>query len=122
MEVAVTEFPFVAELPKREAKHVKSLWEELEEMTRVSEENGFLLPPAAAAELLGVTRQRVAQYQADGRLRVWTFRGRPFVCGNDIVALAESERAVGVHINPPKNYREAAQVALRVARATLQKS
>ena len=122
MDVVVNEFPFVSDLPKSEVKQVKSFWDEVKEMAEVSEANGFLVPPVAAAEMLGVSRARITQFQQDGRLRVWTFRGRPFVCGDDIVKLAEAERNCGTRLKTPQNLREAAAVAIRAGRATLKKS
>lgn len=95
MTDAVLDFPFVQDLPKREAKAVRSNWEQFKEMATVIERVGALVPPAFAADLLGLSTQRVAQLQADGRFETFRFCGRQFVCERDLITWAEQEHKNG---------------------------
>jgi len=56
-----TEFPFVEALPKREAKKIVSVWDKVQDYQRHVEEHGAPIPNELAADLLGISRQRVHQ-------------------------------------------------------------
>jgi uncharacterized protein (UPF0261 family) len=88
-------FPFVAELPKREQKKVLSAWDVLAEFQRLTEEHGVLVPPRLVAKCLSVSKQRVHQFMTEGRLQVIDVNGHPFVTKNSVVAFAETERKGG---------------------------
>jgi hypothetical protein len=115
MEVSVSEFPFVAELPKREVRKVRSLWEEFKDMVAVVEERGAMLPPQAVADLLGVSRQRILELVDNGRFKPFVFRGHKYIFEDEIVAFAESERKNGRPCGP-KTIAEAAKVALKAGK------
>lgn len=114
MEVTVNEFPFVAELPKRDAKKVKTLWEEFKDLSAIARERGAFVPTGVAAALLGVSKQRVSELIKLGRFEVVSIHGRNFVMEDSIVAFAESERAAGRPWPGPKSVKEAADIALKV--------
>jgi len=58
-DIAVSEFPFVADLPKREKGKLQTLWDNYSEVSSLVKEHGMLIPCAYAAELAGVTKQRI---------------------------------------------------------------
>lgn len=94
-EAIVNEFPFVGELPKREKSKLASLWDEFKEMSRIAEKKGIPVPPGLAAELLGVSRQRIYELMGSGVLETVTVGGRTYVTENSLVAWAEAEHKVG---------------------------
>lgn len=113
-EASVNEFPFVAELPKREKSKLAQLWENFQEIKAIQERKGTIVPPLIAAELLGVCRQRVWQLMEDGRLERVTWRGQTFVTEADLLAFAESERKNGRPCGP-SNMREVVKTAVKGA-------
>jgi len=115
-EAAVNEFPFVEQLPKREKSRVALLWEHLREMKALQERKGILVAPFMAAELLGVSKQRVAELIADGRLERVEWRGRVFITETDLLAYAQSERKAGRPCGP-KNLADCVKLSLKGAQA-----
>lgn len=111
-EAAVNEFPFVAELPKREKSKLAQLWERFQEIQAITERKGTIVPPIVAAELLGVSKQRVWQLMEDGRLERVMWRNQVFVTEKDLLAFAESERKTGRPCGPT-NMREVVTTAIR---------
>lgn len=67
-EAAISEFPFVEALPKREKSKMGKLWEQFEQTRAAMQVHGLLVPQPYVAELLGVSRQRVHQLVNEGRL------------------------------------------------------
>lgn len=111
-ETEVLEFPFVSDLPKREKSRLQKLWDRFAEVRRITDRKGTLLPYSAAAALLGVSRQRIAEYASDGRLEKIVFHGHPMVCENDLIELARTERKAGRPLGP-NNVKEVLQASVR---------
>lgn len=96
MNIAGTlDFPFVADLPKREQKKMANLWDKLDEMRRVTEDKGMLLSARFVAKLLGVCNQRVSQLMQSGQLERIEVDGHPFITEKSLVVFAQSERKAG---------------------------
>lgn len=121
MDVPVTEFPFVADLPKREVSKLRTLWEDFKALKPIVEKRGALVTPQAACDLLGVSRQRVLELIDQGRFTPIRFHGRVLVAEDDIVAFAESERKNGRPCGP-STMAEAAKAALQAGRNHLKNS
>ena len=95
-EIALSEFPFVSELPKREQKRVRSVWDVIREFGELQEREGALIPLAVAASALGVSRQRVWQITEEGeRLRRVDFEGHAFVTEKSLIEFGRLERKRG---------------------------
>lgn len=95
----IAEFPFVESLPKREKSRVATLWDRFQEVKALTEVHGMLVPCQLAANLLGVSHQRVCQLMEAGKLERVDFGGHPFVTENSLHEHARSERKNG---RPPK--------------------
>jgi len=106
------EFPFVEQFPKREQNKLERLWEGFENMKAVVEKHGLLVPPQLAADLLGVSRQRVHQLMEQGRMKRVEVLGQVFITEDDLHAFARSERKNG---RPPKvqTYGDVAKLAVK---------
>ena len=90
MATAEATLPFYNKLQKVERKPKESL---LAQIKRFQEEtDGGAIPPALAAVGLGVSRQRVAELINKGKLRAWSFNGKPLVSVKDIDAYDESRK------------------------------
>ena len=89
------EFPFVQELPKREASKAMGVIEHYRELQRISQDEGMLIPQSYAAKVLRVHRSRVFQLVEDGRLKVVEVNGERYVTGNSVDAHLRSERKTG---------------------------
>lgn len=94
-EAEVLEMPFVAELPKREKSKLAKVWDAFDEIARITETEGVLIPQSLAAKLLDVCRQRVFELVEEGRLKAYEVNGVRFVTENSVVAYAKSERKAG---------------------------
>lgn len=94
-QIEAREFPFVESLPKREKSKWRRIWDHFQELKRVSEVKGMLVPVRLGAELLGISRQRVDELVADGRIEVVEVDGRRFATEVSIVEYARSERKAG---------------------------
>lgn len=93
---ATMEMPFMASLPRRERKAVSSGWQRLGEMKELAEsEKGMPVLVVIAAELLGISRQRVYQIINDGRLEKVEWHGRVYVTEESLIEFAKSERKAG---------------------------
>jgi len=99
-KAAVNEFPFVAELPKREKSRLQLFWDRFKEVQALCERKGTIVPPVVAAELLGISRQRVHELMQDGRLERVEWRGQVFVTEHDLVEFASAERKAGRPCGP----------------------
>ena len=90
MATAEATLPFYNKLQKVERKPKEGL---LAQIKRFQEEtDGGAIPPALAAVGLGVSRQRVAELINKGKLRAWSFNGKPLVSVKDIDAYDESRK------------------------------
>lgn len=118
-EAAATDFPFVAELPKREKSRAVQVWEAFRELSRIAETEGAPIPQAFAAKLLGISHQRVSELANEGRLKTCDVNGVRFVTENSVVAYAKSERKAG---RPVKLDEEAQAHPVRVMRTYWQMS
>lgn len=99
-KAAVNEFPFVAELPKREKSRLQLFWDRFKEVQALVAEKGTIVPPVVAAELLGISRQRVHELMQDGRLERVEWRGQVFITEHDLVEFASAERKAGRPMGP----------------------
>jgi len=95
IDATVSEFPFVESLPKREQRQVETVWDSLQSLKWLCQDKGLPVPPNVAADLLGVSRQRVHQMMKAGQLERVEFRGHPFILESSIRFLAETERKAG---------------------------
>jgi len=96
----VADFPFVAELPKREKSKIASLWDKIDEAREIIEKEGVLLPPSFVGKILNISRQRVYQLIDSGRFKVVDLGGHSMITENSILEWAKSERQVGRPVNP----------------------
>jgi len=108
------EFPFVNGIPKREKSRLGKLWEFFEEVQRVTAQRGTLLPFSFAAELVGVSRQRLHQLAEDGRVDFVEIHGRRLVTQSWVESFARQERKSGRPAKPMKNFRLRAAVSLGI--------
>jgi excisionase family DNA binding protein len=114
MQVAeVSEFPFVATLPKREKSKVAKLWDSFQEAGRIAEERGMFVAPFVVAKLLGVSKQRVHQLIESGRLETVDVCGHRCVLEDSLVEFCKTERKSGVHLDIPTTAGECWQRARR---------
>lgn len=91
----VNEFPFVEGLPKRQVSAVRSAWDALEDFRALTRRHGGLVPPGAAAVLLGVHRSRVYQLIEAGRLEVVAYGVHQYVAADSLERWAKAEHPVG---------------------------
>jgi len=94
-EAAISEFPFVAGLPKPAKSRLRNFWDHVKELTKVSEKDGMPIPQLLAARLLEVSRQRVWSMVEDGVLRAVEVNGERFVTLNSVIEYAQRERHAG---------------------------
>jgi hypothetical protein len=94
-EAAQLDMPYLEAVPKREKSKVLKVWDTFQELRRLEQEEGMLIPVAYAAKVINVCRQRVDQLIADGRLSCHQVNGQRFVGGNSVEAYAKSERKAG---------------------------
>lgn len=102
-EATITEFPFVEALPKREKGKLAKLWDRFAELRQLTEEKGMLIPQHFAAELLGVSRQRVHTLVNEGRLEAVEVGGSRFVTEPSVLAYAEADRSCAVRLKSLTN-------------------
>lgn len=119
-EANVLEFPFTAELPKREKCKVAQVWDRFQELSRITEREGMLIPMAYAAAVLDVSRQRVYQLEQSGKLKVIEVDGQKFVTENSVIEYARGERKAGrpmkVLDGRSPSLRECVKVAMQMCR------
>lgn len=92
---ATVEFPFVDRLPKREQSKLSRIWAHFEELLKLRAKHGALIPPNVAAEMLGVSYQRVHQLIQEGRLERVNFLGHGTVTEVSIREYAKANRGKG---------------------------
>lgn len=95
MNDAVLDFPFVAELPKREKSRLAKMWDAFNEMKELQKRHGSLVPVQVCAALGGVSNQRICQLADEGRLVRIEFHGHPYIAEDSFVEWASSERKSG---------------------------
>jgi hypothetical protein len=125
MELTITEFPFVAEIPKREKTKVAKIWDQFQELARVQKEHGIVISQTMASKMLNISSQRVGQFLDEGRLQFVEMDGIRFVTEKSIIEFAKMERKNG---RPPGRIEEAAgkgnvalaQEAFRCAKEVLE--
>jgi hypothetical protein len=86
---------FVETLPKRERSPVLKLWDMVKQMTDATSRDGMLIPLNMTAKLLSLSRTRIDQLVADGRLRRVTIDSHAFITENSLKEFASSERKHG---------------------------
>jgi hypothetical protein len=99
VDATITEFPFVASLPKREKSKLAKAWDTFRALSKIAETEGLPIPQLYAAKVLGISRQRVYALVEEGRLKVVIVNGERFVTENSVIEYAKSERKAG---RPPK--------------------
>jgi hypothetical protein len=119
---AITEFPFVETMPKREKSKLAKLWAHLSAVRAIVAEKGTLLPQHMVADMLNLSRSRVGQLVDDGRLEAVEIHGVRYVTADSVEACAKIERKITGR--PPKlvDNRELAKASLTAARDILQKT
>ena len=116
------EFPFVEELPKREKSRLQKLWDHFTEVKAITAQKGLLVPVRFAANLVGVSQQRVDQLCDNGSLERVYVDGHPFVTENSLIEWAKSERKAGRPPKLPQNNTDAWQVAKTYAKSVVKSS
>lgn len=94
-EATVNEFPFVAEVPRREKSRLTKVWDVFQELKAITEEKGMLVPARMTANLLNISHQRVMQLVETQHLERVTVDKQVFITERSIVAHASSERKAG---------------------------
>lgn len=95
MTEQVLDFPFVADLPKREQSRYERLWSVFESIRRVSRDKGVLIPKTFAGELAGVSPQRIGQLVEVGVLEEVKMGRIGYVTEDSFIRWASSERKNG---------------------------
>jgi hypothetical protein len=114
-EAAVSEFPFVESLPKREKSKLAKVWDLLSEMKAATEEQGQLVPVNLTCKLLDLSRSRIDTICSDGRLRRVKVCDHVFITENSIVEFARVERKNGRPLKIPTTAKQTWKVALSYA-------
>jgi len=120
-EAAALEFDFVSALPKRDKSRLVKCWEFAQEIARISETEGDLLPVSFACKLLNLSRSRIDQFVLDGRLKRFDVDGHVFISSNSIVECAKIERKNGRPLKVP-TVREVWKASRETARESFQKT
>lgn len=89
------DFPFVADLPKREKSVIRTLWDEIGYCCEAQKRFGPVLPETVAAGALGISRQRMNQLVKAGRFETVTMGKRTYVTEDSLRAFAATERKSG---------------------------
>lgn len=121
-EAEVMEFPFVAAMPKREKSKLAKLWDRMQEVGRVQDRVGPIMPVAFAAGLLDISTQRCHQLMQAGQLERVEIEGHPFISQRSIVELAQAERKAGRPFKTPTRSREMWNVAHAAAKEIVRKA
>jgi hypothetical protein len=79
-------FPFVDELPKRE----KSRWQKFRDVWAEAKAKGPLIPASLAAKLCDVTRQRIDELMARGKLERVELQGHVMITEASLIAWLEA--------------------------------
>jgi len=112
MSELVQELPFMQGLPKREQSRFAKLWAHFRAVKAVMEKHGMIVPVQTAANLAGVSHQRIAQLIADGRLVRVDLDGHRYVTENSFVEWAKSLRKNGVPLKVDGSLMASAKFAV----------
>jgi len=115
--VDLTEFPFVADMPKRERSRLRTIWDAFAEIKAITAEKGILIPLSLAASLGGVSRTRIYQLCDSGSLERVEFGKNGYVTESSFMSWVQSERKAGrpfTHL--PDSYLGAAKMAFASAK------
>lgn len=115
-EAEALEFPWMANLPKREKSKVTVAKEVLQELTALQEKVGSIVPVILAAGILNVTRQRVMEMGENGQLKIHKAAGHLWVSADELVEFAKKERKAGRPPKLPTSNAEMWQVAKAAGR------
>lgn len=100
VHIDASEFPFVQELPKREKSRRMKLLDVLEQLEERTRQKGPVIPQTLAAEILGISRQRVGQLVEADRIESFLLNGTRFVFLKSFVEFCQEEKRTGGR--PPK--------------------
>ena len=114
--VVLSEFPFVAQMPKRQKTRLQRVWDILGEYRSTIEREGNLVPASLASALLDVSHQRVMQLCNLGKLRRVEVAGHVYVTEQSVLDLAKMERKAG---RPMKIKDMTWQIAMESSRAQM---
>ena len=110
------EFPFVERMTERKKSRWARMWEGFQTFKALQEKHGMLIPACMAADLGGVSRQRVWQLFDEGKLQRVDYGGHVYVSEASFQTWLESERHAG---GKPKldsmNFREAVKYSAKVS-------
>jgi hypothetical protein len=95
VDISITEFPFVGELPKRERSAIRRIWDDIHEVVELQRQVGPVLPVGLAADALGVSASRVCQIAAAGRLEQVAMNGKNFIVAASLLEFAKLEKSKG---------------------------
>lgn len=93
--VAVAEFPFVAQMPRREKTRLQRVWDVLAEYRATIAREGNLVPASLVSALLDLSHQRVLQLCEAGKLKRVEVAGHVYVTELSVLDLAKTERRRG---------------------------
>ncbi len=92
VHIDASEFPFVQELPKREKSRRMKLLDVLEQLEERTRHKGPVIPQTLAAEILGISRQRVGQLVEAQRIESCLLNGTRFVFLKSFVQFCQEEK------------------------------
>jgi|SRR5665213_1582520 len=101
MDTTVEDFPFVADLPKREQKQVRSVVSEWNDFKEIVRSKGQMVPPNIAAAIANVSRQRIHQLIQKGTLEAVNLHGSVFITEASFTAWVCGDRTSGRPCNDP---------------------
>ena len=104
------DFEFVKGLPVKEKSRWRKVVDHFTDVKAVVREHGMIIPVKLAADIAGVSKQRIHELLEGGQLKRVDFHGHPFVAENTFVEWAKSERKAGRPVNLPKSLAEKLQV------------
>ena len=90
MATAEATLPFYNKLQKVERRPDESLLAQVKRFKEITD--GGAIPPYMAGIALGVSKQRVSDLINKGKLRAWSFNGKPLVSVKDIDAYDEARK------------------------------
>lgn len=89
------EFPFVAEMPKREKSKYAQFKERFAAYKAFIDENGSVVPVAVAGKLAGVCGQRIRDLIEEDRIKSCKFEGHIYVTEDTLLDYMATERKAG---------------------------
>ena len=95
------DFPFVDALPKREKGRFQKVWDHFQAIQRLVESTGMLIPSKLAADIAGISQQRIDQLMDAKVLEKVYYHGHPFVTQDSFLSWAKSERKAGRPLKTP---------------------